>query len=63
MVGGLSVPVWRVLWTACHAVTGIGVLRHGWPDEGGVLEQAAVTLVMFAVVEGELTKELARGNR
>lgn len=41
-------------FSACHSITGSGVIFHGWPDGQPYLEQDAVVVDVFDTVKDEL---------
>jgi hypothetical protein len=53
MEGGLSAGAWMALWSACHAVTGLGLWRTVWPDGGATTEQPALAVAMFDLITAQ----------
>lgn len=51
MEGGLSMRSWVTLWQTSHAMTSMGMWRLSWPDGGTTLNQPAVLVAMFDLIE------------
>jgi hypothetical protein len=55
--GGLSAAAWVALHRACHRPGMSGPERVCWPDNEATVDQPALTLAVFGLVDDELQKE------
>lgn len=51
MEGGLTMSAWMTLWYASHAITMMGVWRIDWPDGGCTLDQPAILVAVFDLID------------
>jgi len=56
--GGLSIGQWMALWGKCHAWVMGCPMRLQWPDGGSLMDQPALTVEMFELIESEWLEEL-----
>lgn len=49
---------WVRLWSTCHAFVQGAPVRLAWPDGRSTLEQPAITVLMFDLIQGEFAMEL-----
>lgn len=58
LFGGHTVATWFDVFWGTHEPDGMGgVRRIEWPDGGGFLEQAAVTVTLMGLVRDEVIKQ------
>jgi len=57
MEGGLSIEQWVRLYAQIHQPTGFGWARTEWPDGGCLMDQPAIAVEMFDLIDDEFTKE------
>jgi hypothetical protein len=58
--GGLPMWVWMALFNRCFNYTQQGPQWAAWPDGGSLLEQPALTVSIFDIIESEVSKDLVR---
>lgn len=57
-VEGLVIESWVALWLRSHAVHEGGTTLLAWPDGRSLIEQPAIVVSMFALIEDEVRKEI-----
>lgn len=55
--------LWVQMFYACHAVTGFGVWNTSWPDGAGYIEQAALTVYMFKLIEEQIVASMLEESK
>ena len=62
--GGLGCAEWLSLYSACHEPNGMGGMRRvEWPDGGGLADQPAIVVHMFAEITQLIHAESERQQR
>lgn len=63
--GGWPLKVWLEMWEACYEAGFNGPIRKEWPDGRPPLEQPAVTVAMFALIDEGVAKHMEheRGHK
>ena len=62
-VAGISPALWVETFEHCHSITQHGILFHGWPDGGCLLEQEELVTQSFRVMKDEMRTVLKEADK
>lgn len=57
VLGGHRAATWRHLWMACHEGGLAGPVLREWPDGGALLNQSALLVQIFQLIEEQMSAE------
>lgn len=62
-VACVSAAFWVDTFQHCHSVTQHGIVFHGWPDGGCLLEQEEFLAQSFGVIKDEMRRVIKEAQK